>query len=205
MKMQNYKSKKDYFLTTNKKFFDKISPWYDIFCGNLTSRMQNKVIKSLDIDENAMVLDAGCGTGNLLSILEKSEKSLILYGIDISQKMLSIARKKLKTSNLMRVAVEDMQFKNFFDYAFSIDCFHHYADSNQSMKSLYLSLKQNGYLVVIDFNLGPFLNKLFQKIELGNSGIYSSAEIKTLFEKYEFKYVKQKKLGFFNIMTIGKK
>ena len=189
---------------TNVRFFDLIARYYDIFFGNWIRKTQKRAIKIIKIKNNSKILDAGCGTGNFLRILENSRKKLDLYGIDISQKMLKIAEDKLKKSKLKIESVEKMSFRdNSFDYVFSMDAFHHYPDQNLVIKNFYKILKIDGYLAIIDLSFGYFFNKIFQKIEPGNNKLLSPNEMRYLFEISKFRNIKQNKIGLFTTITYG--
>ena len=189
---------------TNARFFDMIAKYYDPFFGNWITKNQKRAIKIIQIKNNSKILDAGCGTGNFLRILENSGKKLDLYGIDISKKMLKIAEGKLKESKLKIESVEKMSFRdNSFDYIFSVDAFHHYSKQGLVIKKFYKILKKNGCLAVIDLSFGLILNKIFQKIEPGNNKLLSSDEMKYLFEINKFRDIKQNKAGSFTTITYG--
>ena len=191
----------------NKEFFNKIAGYYDksIF-KNLLFNPVKKAVEFVKVKKNLKILDAGCGTGNLLKILEDKNANLKLYGVDISKEMLKIARKKLKNVKIKLEAAEKLSFKkNYFDYVFSIDAFHHYYNHDLVMKNFYRVLKKDGYLIVVDFSFGMFFNKIFSKIEPGNNEMHTAQEFKELFEDHRFKDIKQKKVGLFSILTIGKK
>lgn len=192
----------------NREFFDKIAEHYDkrIFKGLLLKPVKNTV-EFVNVRKNSKILDVGCGTGNLLKVLEDEYENLKLYGIDISEKMLEIARKKLKNAKIKLEAAEKLSFKkNYFDYVFSIDAFQLYYNQDIVMRNFYRILKKNGELVIVDFSFGIFFNKIFNKIEPGNSGgMHTALEFKELFKEHKFKDVRQKRLGLFNILTIGRK
>lgn len=192
----------------NKKFFNKLASHYDakIF-KKWQKKIRGKVIKEAEIKKNLKILDAGCGTGELLKLLLFQKKNLKLYGIDVSDKMLEVARKKLNNKAKLKMSsIENMDFKdNFFDYAFSEDAFHHYADYDLAMKNFYKILKRNGKLVAADFNFGIVGNKIFHWLEPGNNKMHSRKEFIELFKKYGFKNIKQKKINFIQILTIGEK
>lgn len=191
----------------NKEFFDKIAGYYDkgIFKNFLLNPVK-KAVEFVNIKRKSKILDAGCGTGNLLKILEDENKDLELYGVDISEEMLKIARSKLKNVKMKLEAAEKLSFKkDYFDYVFSVDAFHHYYENKLVMRNFYRVLKRDGYFVVVDFSFGVFLNKIFNKIEPGNSEMHTSLEFKELFKKYKFKDIKQKRLGLFSILTVGRK
>ncbi|MEK6832481.1 MAG: class I SAM-dependent methyltransferase [Nanoarchaeota archaeon] len=191
----------------NKEFFDKIAKYYDkrIFKRLLLNPVK-KAVEFVNVKKKSKILDAGCGTGNLLKILEDENKGLELYGVDISKEMLKIARKKLKNAKIRLEAVEKLSFKkDYFDYVFSIDAFQLFYDYDLVMRNFYRILKKGGYLVVVDYSFGIFLNKIFNKIGPGNNEMHTALGFKELFKKYKFKYIKQKWLGLFIILTIGRK
>lgn len=191
----------------NKEFFDKIAKYYDkrIFKNLLLNSVKNAA-ESVKIKKGSKILDAGCGTGNLLKILEDKNKNLKLYGIDISKEMLKIVKRKLKNVNIKLGSIEKISFKkNYFDYVFSVDAFHHYYNYSLVMENFYKILKRGGYLIVVDFSFGTFLNKIFSSIEPGNNEMHTALEFKELFKSYKFKDIRQKRLGLFNILTIGRK
>ena len=191
---------------TNVKFFNLIAKYYDFFFGNWIRTTHKKAINIIKIRNNSKILDAGCGTGNFLRILESSKKNLNLYGIDISKEMLKIAKGKLKKSKLEIKSVEKIGLKNnSFDYVFSVDAFHHYSNQNLAMKNFYKIIKIGGHLAIVDLSFGLFLNKIFQKIEPGNNKMYSPEEMRHLFEINKFGDVKQNKVGLFTTLTYGAK
>ena len=191
----------------NKRFFNNITKYYDkgIF-KNWNRKIERKAIETISIKKNSKILDIGCGTGNLLYLFQEQRKNLKLYGIDISEEMLKIAKVKLKTTDLKLQSVEQINFKsNYFDYVFSVDAFHHYSNYDLAMKNIYRVLKKEGKLIVVDFNFGFIGNKIFHAIEPGNNKMYSKDEFKKLFKAYEFKNISQKRFGLFSILTIGEK
>ena len=194
----------------NKRFFDKFAKNYDrgIF-KKYNEKRNKKIISNVNVQNNSKILDAGCGTGEVLRILSEIHKNKILklYGIDVSKNMLQVAKNKLKDkAKLKLISVEKANFKNkSFDYIFSEDAFHHYFDYSLTMKNIYRMLKKNGKLIVADIDFGFIGNKIFHFLEPGNNKMHSKEEFKKLFQKYNFKSIKQIKLGWFHILTIGEK
>lgn len=191
----------------NRKFFDRATRFYNFFPVEIVNRMiQRKVLKSVSIKSSSKVLDAGCGVGILLESLNDKNKHLELYGIDISKKMVDSAKKRLgKNSKIYLKSVENLGMKNRFDYIFSVDSFHHYANHEKVMENFYKALKKGGKLVVADFSFGKFMNKVFSNFEPGNSKMHLKKGFEALFSKHGFREIHQKRLGLFSILTIGKK
>ena len=79
----------------SKAYYDD-NDFYEIF--SIAEDSENKVSNYLkSISKDKIVLDAGCGTGKFLNILETSSKEYI--GIDLSDKQLSKAKLKSKKDN----------------------------------------------------------------------------------------------------------
>ncbi len=199
--------KQEKFIQKNRKFFNIVAKHYDNqLLKNWFMKALKKIIKRINIKEGSKILDIGCGTGNLLYLLEKENKDLSLYGIDISKNMLNIAKTKLKKSNLILSSAENIDFKDdSFDIVFSTEAFHHYSDYSKIMNNIHKILKKNGRLIVLDVDFGFILNKIFHFIEPGNNKMHSSLEFRKLFMQHNFMNIKQKRINMFFILTIGEK
>lgn len=80
-------------LLKDSKAYYENNDYYEIF--SIAEDGENKVANYLkDICKDKIVLDAGCGTGKFLNILEKNSKKYI--GIDLSEKQLEKAKVKSK-------------------------------------------------------------------------------------------------------------
>ena len=197
--MTNFRTLKE-----NMNFFNKIAKFYDLI-NFWFKNVLFRLLKEVKIKNNSTILDAGCGTGTFLKILSEKE-TLRLYGIDASSRMLEMAKKKLKNkASLILIPVEKINYKNKFDYIFSIIAMHHYSDQEKVIKNFYRSLKNKGKLIIVDVDLGKILNQIFHRIEPANNKIYSKEKIYQLLRKHRFKNIQQKKLGLFFLMSFGEK
>lgn len=104
------------------KLFDNRSKSYNDIYGHSTptrllhqeKRVRARVAKELalkyssDIDRE-VIIDVGCGMGNLLSSLKKEKQNVDMYGYDISQEMIDLAKEsgdsdiKFRTGNLSEI------------------------------------------------------------------------------------------------------
>ena len=74
------------------------------------------------------ILDIGCGTGALLKMVREKRKDARLSGVDLSEKMIQVAKAKLGKMADLRVSdSENLPFPNgAFDLVMCTYSFHHY-------------------------------------------------------------------------------
>ena len=134
----------------NLEFFNAWASWYDSWLNPFRfwlKHVQKKVSENVG---EGKVIDIGCGTGDLLLILdEKSKKQnrkTELYGIDISKKMLEKSKRKLDGNALIGYGnVESMPFnENYFDFVCSTEAFHHYENPKKAVSEMHRILKKGG-------------------------------------------------------------
>jgi len=126
--------------------YDDVSANYDY------SRRAGKddsalLIKLLDLQYNAHVLEVGCGTGNYLEKLK--DKVSFLIGLDGSQKMLVRAKSKSPHIKLIRANAEYLPFPDqSFDAIYCIQVLHHISDRHKFTSEIFRTLKQGGRFVL---------------------------------------------------------
>lgn len=111
------------------------------------------------------ILDAGCGDGNNLYILNKYKKANI-YGTDYNPLRISRAKRNHPLINFFNIDLNDLKTYNKFDVVILSQVLEHINNDDLVLKNLYNSLKSNGILIIGVPNEGCFLaqcrNKLFQ-------------------------------------------
>lgn len=209
--------------------FDIWAKYFDKSFGKSFYYSNKAVIKELNLKPNDSLLDVGCGTGILLSIMNKSLLELSLYGVDISSEMVIATKQKLgDTVHVQQASAMNLPFEsNSFDIVknqlgipnftyqpdslpTSATSFHHYPDSLVALKEIYRVLKPNGTFVLLD----PFLNGLLRKsicsfldFLTGDKGtfLYTKEAMEQLFIEAGFLGVYQKKYLYYKLLTVGKK
>lgn len=98
-----------------------------------------------------MILDAGCGTGGMLSWLERHEEGGCLVGIDLSSVALSFGRKR-GDGMLAQASVTDLPFRaSTFDLVTSFDIWEQLAGENSdeaAIREMLRVLKPGGVAFV---------------------------------------------------------
>ncbi len=193
----------------NLWFFNHWASWYDYSGISLwLCYVQKKVVDSLEIKARNYLLDASCGTGELLRYLQKKMPLAKLCGIDLSPRMLKVAKKKLGNGTILKEGnVEQLPFASrSFDIVFSTEAFHHYLHPEKALLEFHRVLMPKGKLVVADLNFGSaVVHKLFKWLEPGHVDIYSKQQFKEMFKRAGFKVLSQKRIGLFAIVTTGVK
>src|SRR5882672_6331602 len=81
---------------SNRAFYDRIAGAYDLLSDASEREARLTGIEALDLKPGEQGLELGCGTGNDLSALaSRVGPTGRVFGIDISPRMLGVAREKL--------------------------------------------------------------------------------------------------------------
>lgn len=190
--IRKYKRKKEV-----EKSYEKQASRYDYirsasFEGKIVDKLQRELIyKNLGL-KKGKVLEAGCGTGRILLYL--AEKGVSCYGIDPSENMLNILRKKAKQKKIKMIVkkadIEKIPFKNnTFDGVYTVHVLMHMPDYKKAFKEMYRVLKPNGKLIM-DF---PNLNSPWTKFSIllnpkkKRTRIFTIKELKEFFKGHNYK------------------
>jgi len=106
-----------------------------------------RVLASLELNGDESVIDAGCGTGRLTTLLANRLPNGSIVALDRSDNMAQVAAKTLANNPATTVAVADisaMPFRSAFDVVFSTATFHWILDHDRLFPELYRVLKPGG-------------------------------------------------------------
>jgi ubiquinone/menaquinone biosynthesis C-methylase UbiE len=189
------KKKSDDYKEESREKFNKQAEKFDSGSGGKHSReLYDNVLHKLDQFSFNNLLDVGCGTGKLLSLIS-SKYEVQLYGVDLSKNMLEIARNKLGEKADLRVGdSESLPFEDdSFEMVTCTDSFHHYPHPENVLAEVRRVLKPKGILLIADpWAPTPFrqLVNIFMHFSKGGDvKIYSESEIRELLENTCFKII----------------
>lgn len=190
----------------NKDFFNQWASSYDNpFLQWWMKKYHHPLFTLIDFSVPATVLDLSCGTGELLAVLQQRNKGMTqLYGLDIAEKMLEEARKKLPSAVILRSGdVHNIPFKNKkFDYVISTEALHHYAQQEKALQEM--KRVSTKHVIVVDINFFlPWIHRIFERMEPGCVHINSRREMKTLFENSGLRNIQQQRVFLFGVLTQG--
>ncbi len=172
-------------------------------------RFHAPILQELYNQRDVKILDLSCGTGQLLySLYHQNKGKISLQGADISDNMLTIARKRLPPSVILRRAdIHALPFSNnTFDYVVSTEAFHHYYNQSKALAEMKRVTKKRGKIIVVDVNffVRP-IHWLFQKLEPGGAKINSRREMCVLFQQAGLTSISQQRIFLFAVATTGAK
>lgn len=129
-------------------------------------------------DKLLKILDAGCGTGELMLGIETG--NMDIDGIDLSPQSIGIAEKmakKFKSKVKFKVFdfVKNSLPKNHYDIVYSIGVLHHTKDPEYSFRRLTRTVKKRGYIAIGIYN--PFGEFRF-KVKRGIIHLLAGADIR---------------------------
>ena len=165
----------------NDKLFSRWAPIYDGF-ELILSGIRNKIVVQIN-SENKSVLDVATGTGSLAIELGKHAENVV--GIDLSDKMLEVAKKKSHNPNVtfkeMDASKMDFQDGTFDIVTISLGLHDMPKEVRDAvLKETKRVLKPNGQLFILEHDLPR--NKLVASI--------SATMIDTFESKYFLPFVR---------------
>ncbi len=177
-----------------KTMFNNLAKNYDFFNNIISFGFHKTVrriaIKTLNIQNRAIVLDLCCGTGDFGEIAKQFQPNCEVIGVDFSEEMLKIAEKKNTNIKYFIQNATAMNFENNkFDYVIMGFGLRNIPDKEAAIKEIYRILKPNGKILQLDFGEKSFFNSAYNGIILNLINLFTK-------ESKPFKYLIKSKDGF---------
>lgn len=145
-----------------EEMFNNISPRYDLLnhllSANIDKLWRKKTIKKLRSFQPKNILDVATGTGDFAVAASKIQNTKIT-GIDISEGMLNVGRKKIKRKGLserielLQADSEDLPFEdNQFDAAIVGFGVRNFENLTKGLAEIYRVLKPGSTFFVLEFS-----------------------------------------------------
>lgn len=180
----------------SRRVFEQRASTYDYSSlGRQARSVHPRVLEKLEQLEFDTILDVGCGTGTLLSLIMPENSNATVSGIDLSSEMIKVAKGKLGEKTDLRVGdSEELPWtESSFDVVLSTQSFHHYPNPGKVLAEMKRVLKPNGHLIIADVwsptPVRQIMNLLMRFNKDGDVRFYSEKEICRLVEESEFKSI----------------
>lgn len=188
--------------------YDSNNSWYYSKEGKISSYFIRDYLKNLNFDK---LLDVGCGTAFLIDLLSK-EHDANFYGLDLSDKMIEIAKSKnIKNVEFVVGKSNELPYEdNAFDIVVCSQSFHHYPYQDEAVDEVYRVLKKGGLYILSDSGLGGFSawfdnNILFKLLRSGDCKITDRKGIEKILKNHNFAITESIQMSFMIYCVIGKK
>jgi SAM-dependent methyltransferase len=156
-------------------------------------KMFNLFCKKLP--KNGIVLDLGCGPGIPIT-KELIKRRFLVTGIDLSDKMIKLARKNAPNAKYQCISMTSIKFNDKFDgiiSSYSMLCLNP-KDFKRTASKISTALKKGGYFLLV---LNERIKKHKEKesyVKIMNQKMYSrpytEKEIRRIFKNYNMKTIK---------------
>lgn len=137
-----------------------LTPFFDALVEivGLGTSFKKKVVERANLQIGERLLDVGCGTATLLLAAKSRYPSIEAVGIDVDDRVLDIARKKI-AKNKLQIEVVQARAENLpfppasFDVVTSTLIFHHLPTEIKklAMQEIHRVLKPGGRFLLVDF------------------------------------------------------
>lgn len=149
-----------------QNMFDKIAGKYDFINNIMSFGLHNfvkyKAVKSLDIKPYDKVLDLCCGTGDLSGITKKLYPKVSVIGIDFSDSMLEIARKKYGQIPYIKADATNLPvLENSLDFVIMGFGLRNIQNAEKAIEEVFRILHNGGYFLHLDFGRKNLASKIY--------------------------------------------
>ncbi|MCY7807944.1 class I SAM-dependent methyltransferase [Bacillus spizizenii] len=138
-------------INTLSKKFSKPKGVFGMIAGYIMAA-ENKTLNQWTIDQLGItrgdsILEVGFGPGYCMQQMLKRERDIHLHGIDVSEAMLKLAARRVKSKEvrLIQGSVETFPLTaSFYDKVISVNNYTIWNDQEKGMKQIYQVLKPGG-------------------------------------------------------------
>jgi ubiquinone/menaquinone biosynthesis C-methylase UbiE len=141
--------------TTVREQYDQMAAKYDRRWSSYITNTLSFLQDWAQISPQDKVLDIACGTGEFERLVLTQEPTQEIVGVDISEKMLAIARQKLHAYpnvSFHTAPASALPFcDNSFDLVVSASSFHYFENPVAALVEMKRVLKPNGRVIILDW------------------------------------------------------
>ncbi|WP_294237259.1 class I SAM-dependent methyltransferase [Pseudobutyrivibrio sp.] len=173
------------------------------------------IASELEKEEYKDLLDCGCGTGPMISLLYEKDSSKKYTGLDITPRMIEVAKNKnLEGVNWVVGDCENLPFEeNSFDAIICSNSFHHYPNPEKFFKSAKRVLRPGGRLILQDYTAPKFILWIMNHTEMplanlmghGDVGAYSLDQVQQFCDLVDLKVEKLKREKKMRLHLVARK
>lgn len=172
----------------SQKVYNEMAQEYDSAPeGHYTRRHKAELIKTVALKDGDNILDVACGNGYLLGELSK-KASINAYGVDISENMIAVAKKRHPDGVFTVNPCVPLCFKDASMDVITVSCaFHHFEEPQAFARECMRVLTKNGRVFMAEPFFSPLVRwvantVVFPLSKKGDVKVCSEKELKNIFE-----------------------
>jgi ubiquinone/menaquinone biosynthesis C-methylase UbiE len=170
--------------------YDKHAGTYDRSWRRYITQTLGFLKASISFRSSDKILDVGCGTGEFERLILSEHPEQYLVGIDISEKMLGLARKKCSrypNAAFLKADASALPFADHsFDLVISANALHYFDQPDASLTEMRRVLIPGGSVVILDWCKNYLICRCFdfflKRIERGYQSCYTQAQLDRLLD-----------------------
>ena len=174
------------------------------------------VLAELEKEPFTDLLDCGCGTAPMLTLLKQKYPDKRYTGIDLTPEMIEVAKaKRMPGVELVVGDCEKLPFAdNAFDAVICCQSFHHYPNVQDFFDSVYRVLRPGGRLILRDMTARTApVRWFFNHVEIplvnlaghGDVRVYGVEDVRALCARAGLVLEHGEKRGFFRLHCVARK
>lgn len=171
-----------------EKYYNLISSKYDSATSRFDWIVPNKIKEVLEkhklVSDNLNILDLGVGTGQIIEIFKENNSKI--FGVDISEEMLALAKQKNPQMEIIKhdlsCGICELFQKDFFDIIISGGVFEFIENIEILIEDIYQILKKDGHFIFTYEILIPENNFQKKRVQENSEGYSDNSE--TQFKLY---------------------
>ncbi|MEK7528845.1 MAG: methyltransferase domain-containing protein [Patescibacteria group bacterium] len=150
--------KESHELTRVRKIYDRDARFYDL-SRSIVLTNRRRAMDVLDLQEGQSVLEVGCGTGeNFPYLHEKVGESGKIIGVEYSEKMLEIARRRIEKGGYQNVELHQADAAQFtpphkINAVLFADVLFVIPDFRLALERAISAIETDGKVSILDFKL----------------------------------------------------
>ncbi|MGD9566713.1 MAG: class I SAM-dependent methyltransferase [Sedimentibacter sp.] len=178
--------------------YDKL--WVQKYSLRPTRKYILQAVAEINSNDKIKILDLGCGPGQLINELYEEFKNIEITGIDFSEKMLEISKKRNPQATHIKLDVDYIdKLKGNYDLIICTHSLPYYKEPTRVIKELHRLLKDNGRIFMGFASGNNFYDKFalsFVKLTTGPANYLSDNKFRELVSSYfqveKLKIIKEK-------------
>ncbi|HEY9879254.1 MAG TPA: methyltransferase domain-containing protein [Leptolyngbyaceae cyanobacterium] len=184
--------------------YDKLAAIYDKRWRSYITHTLTFLDAWAQIQPQETVLDVACGTGEFERRVLANNPGQIILGIDFSDNMLALARKKCQDYRNVRFesasAAAIPTATQTYDVVICANAFHYFEQPEQVLREMGRVLKPEGRIVILDwcrdFWVCRLCDWLLQLIDPAHQRCYTQAELHSLLESADLQVQRSQRMRF---------